>query len=160
MSYALRGSGYSKILFALILMLPPYFAYSQGCNGADGSGIYTGSIANRDNGTRCANMLGQPGFAPGLMEIDISNVEESGTVQFQIDWDDGSAFQAVNAARIGPNGYFASVTHNFPANRDQVRCEYRPVVRLIYNGTVCNANLGTPPRFVRWNTDDQNTGEL
>src|SRR5690606_19498894 len=120
----------------------------------------TGSIANRDNGTRCANMLGQPGFAPGLMEIDISNVDESGTIQFQINWDDGSAFQAVNATRIGPNRYFASVTHNFPANGTQVRCEYRPVVRLIYNGTVCNANLGTPPRFVRWNTDDQNTGEL
>ena len=160
MSYVLRGSGYSKILFALILTLPSYFAYSQGCNGADGSGIYTGSIANRDNGTRCANMLGQPGFAPGLMEIDISNVDESGTIQFQINWDDGSAFQAVNATRIGPNRYFASVTHNFPANGTQVRCEYRPVVRLIYNGTVCNANLGTPPRFVRWNTDDQNTGEL
>ena len=150
-----------RSVFLLLLSLGVVSsAYSQGCDGADGSGIFIGSIANRDNGTRCANLQGQPGFAPGLMEIDISNIDESGTIQFQINWDDGSPFQAVNATKIGPNRYFASVTHNFPPAGGDVKCEYRPVVQLIFNGAVCSANLGTPPRFVRWNTDDQNTGEL
>ena len=131
-------------------------SFAQGCNGANGTGIFTGSIANRDNGTLCANSPVQP----GLMEIDISNIDESGTIQFEINWDDGSAPQRVNAFKISANRYFAQVTHMFPANGAQVRCEYRPDVRLVFNGTVCAATLGVPPRFVRWNTDDQQTGNL
>jgi gliding motility-associated-like protein len=131
---------------------------AQGCQGADTSGIFTGSIANRDNGTICANNPVQP----GLMEIDIGNIDElsGGTVEFEINWDDGSAPERVNGVRIGPNRYFAAVSHLFPPNGAQVKCEYRPDVRLVYNGAVCAANLGTPPRFVRWNTDDQQTGDL
>src|SRR5690606_12503779 len=131
-------------------------AVAQGCQGADGTGIFTGSIANRDNGTLCANSPVQP----ALLEIDISNVDESGTIEFEINWDDGSAPQRVPGIRTNANRFFASVSHNFPPNGAQVKCEYRPDVRLVYNGTVCAATLGVPPRFVRWNTDDQQTGEL
>ena len=94
------------------------------------------------------------------MEIDINNIDETGTIQFEINWDDGSAPERVNGVKIGPNRFFAPRTHFFPPNGGQVKCEYIPDVRLVFSGTLCNANLGTPPRFVRWNTDDQNTGEL
>lgn len=129
---------------------------AQGCNGQNGTGIFTGSIANRDNGTICANNPIQP----ALMEIDISNIDESGTIEFEINWDDGSAPQRVNGIKIGANRFFASASHLFPPNGAQVKCEYRPDVRLVFNGTVCFATLGVPPRFVRWNTDDQQTGDL
>ncbi len=144
-------------LFALALL--SFFSqetFGQGCNGADGTGIFTGAIANRDNGTICANNPIQP----GLMEIDINNIDETGTIEFEVNWDDGSAPQRVNGVKIGANRFFASITHLFPPNGAQVKCEYRPDVRLVFNGTVCAATLGTPPRFVRWNTDDQQTGDL
>src|SRR5690606_6038797 len=138
----LRGRFYFGIIAGFILSFSILEnAYSQGCNGADGSGLFTGSIANRNNGTICANNPVQP----GLMEIDISNIPETGTIRFQINCDDGSAPQQVNETRIGPNRFFASVTHIFPQNGAQVKCEYTPDVRLVYNGTVCAANLGTPP---------------
>src|SRR5688500_11752798 len=131
-------------------------AKAQGCNGADGTGIFIGSIANRDNGTLCANNPVQP----GIMEIDISNVDDTGIIEFEINWDDGSAPERVNGIQIGPNRYFTSVSHMFPPNGAQVKCESRPDVRLVFNGQVCAATLGVPPRFVRWNTDDQQTGDL
>jgi gliding motility-associated-like protein len=149
------------LLISLFSSLAFIESRAQGCSGADGSGIFIGSIANRDNGTRCANQRGQSGFTPGTMEIDISNIDESvPLIEFQIDWDDGSPFQNVTATKIGSTRYFATITHEFPDAGANVRCEYRPVVRLRLNGAVCSANLGTPPRFVRWNTDNQNTGVL
>ncbi len=156
MSLDLRNSFFWIFFVIIALGSTLQKSFAQGCNGADGTGIFTGAIANRDNGTICANNPVQP----GLMEIDINNVDESGTIQFEINWDDGSAPQRVNGFKIGPNRYFASVTHLFPPNGAQVKCEYRPDVRLVFNGTVCAATLGVPPRFVRWNTDDQQTGNL
>src|SRR5688500_6608851 len=96
----------------IILSATAQKAAGQACNGADGSGIFTGAIANRDNGTICANNPVQP----GLMEIDINNIDESGTIEFDINWDDGSAPQRVIGVRIGPNRFFASITHSFPPN--------------------------------------------
>jgi hypothetical protein len=142
---------------ALLIGLGFQDVFSQGCQGADGTGIYNGSIANDINGTVCANQFGQPGFFPGTMAIDIRNVAENPNIQFQIDWNDGSGLQPVAATKIGPNRYYASVDHSFPVGGADVQCEYFPIVRLIHNGTPCAANLGTPPRFVRWNTDDENT---
>ncbi|AYB33860.1 PKD domain-containing protein [Chryseolinea soli] len=152
----LRRPFFWLVFIVSALNLVSFEAFSQGCNGADGTGIFTGSIANRDNGTICANSP----ITPGVIEIDINNIDEAGTIQFDINWDDGSAPVRVNAAKIGPNRFFASATHFFPPNGGQVKCEYRPDVRLVFNGGVCAANLGTPPRFVRWNTDDENTGRL
>ena len=145
-------------IFPIIIVLSSFISesFGQGCNGADGTGIFTGSIANRDNGTICANNPVQP----GIMEIDISNVDDTGSIEFEINWDDGSAPERTVGIMIGANRYFASVTHLFPPNGGQVKCEYRPDVRLVFNGTVCAATLGVPPRFVRWNTDDQQTGDL
>ena len=152
----LRTIFFGLSLYIVSSILFPVDVLAQGCDGADGTGIFNGSIANRDNGTVCANNPVQP----ALMEIDISNIDEGGTVQFEINWDDGSALQVVNGIKIGANRFFASVTHTFPPNGAQVKCEYIPDVRLRWNGTTCAATLGTPPRFVRWNTDDENTGEL
>src|SRR5688572_3396320 len=152
----LRILFFGLFLFVVSGILFPSEVLAQACDGADGTGIFNGSIANRDNGTVCANNPVQP----ALMEIDISNIDESGTVQFEINWDDGSALQVVNGIKIGTNRYFASVTHTFPPTGAQVKCEYIPDVRLRWNGTTCAATLGTPPRFVRWNTDNENTGEL
>ena len=145
-------------IFPIIIALCSFISesFGQGCNGADGTGIFTGSIANRDNGTICANNPVQP----GIMEIDISNVDDTGSIEFEINWDDGSAPERTVGIMIGANRYFASVTHLFPPNGGQVKCEYRPDVRLVFNGSVCAATLGVPPRFVRWNTDDQQTGDL
>jgi hypothetical protein len=145
-------------IFPIIIVLSSFLTESlaQGCNGADGTGIFTGSIANRDNGTICANNPVQP----GILEIDISNIDDTGSIEFEINWDDGSAPERTVGIMIGANRYFASVTHLFPPNGGQVKCEYRPDVRLVFNGTVCAATLGVPPRFVRWNTDDQQTGDL
>ena len=156
MCLALRYRFFWILSFIIALNCSFQETFAQGCNGADGTGIFTGSIANRDNGTICANNPVQP----GLMEIDINNVDQTGTIQFEINWDDGSAPQRVPGFLIGPNRYFASVSHLFPPNGAQVKCEYRPDVRLVFNGTVCAATLGVPPRFVRWNTDDQQTGNL
>ncbi|HEY5918190.1 MAG TPA: hypothetical protein VIU13_12335, partial [Chryseolinea sp.] len=153
---SLRILFFGLFLFVVSGILFPSEVLAQACDGADGTGIFNGSIANRDNGTVCANNPVQP----ALMEIDISNIDESGTVQFEINWDDGSALQVVNGIKIGTNRYFASVTHTFPPTGAQVKCEYIPDVRLRWNGTTCAATLGTPPRFVRWNTDNENTGEL
>src|SRR5689334_16614773 len=144
----LRRPFFWLVFFISVLNLFSFEAFSQGCNGADGTGIFTGSIANRDNGTICANSP----VAPGLIEIDINNIDEGGTIEFEINWDDGSAPVRVPGAKIGANRFFASATHFFPPNGGQVKCEYRPDVRLVFNGGVCAANLGTPPRFVRWNT--------
>src|SRR5258706_9870390 len=85
-----------------------------GCNGADNSGIFTGSIANRDNGTTCANSP----ITPGLIEIDINNVDDANgaLIEYEINWDDGSAPQRVPAAKISAGRYFASATHFFPPN--------------------------------------------
>lgn len=149
-----------KLLLIISILMGLSFSWqetmAQGCNGADGTGIFIGSIANRDNGTLCANNPVQP----GIMEIDISNVDDTGIIEFEINWDDGSAPERVPGIQIGVNRYFASVVHLFPPNGAQVKCEYRPDVRLVFNGTVCAATLGVPPRFVRWNTDDQQTGDL
>src|SRR5689334_8767643 len=149
----LRTIFFGLSLFVVSCLVFPIDALAQpgGCNGFDGTGIFNGSIANRDNGTVCANTPIQP----ALMEIDISNIDETGTVQFEINWDDGSALQVVNGVKIANNRYFASVTHTFPPNGAQVKCEYIPDVRLRWNGSTCAATLGTPPRFVRWNTDDE-----
>jgi hypothetical protein len=152
----LRTLFFGFSLFVVSYILFPTQVLAQGCDGADGTGIFTGSIANRDNGTVCANNPIQP----ALMEIDIENIDESGIVQFEIDWDDGSALQIVNGIKIDDNRFFASVTHTFPPSGANVKCEYRPDVRLRWNGTTCAATLGVPPRFVRWNTDNENTGEL
>src|SRR6188768_3601427 len=107
----LRILFFGLFLFFVSGILFPSEVLAQGCDGADGTGIFNGSIANRDNGTVCANNPVQP----ALMEIDINNIDESGTVQFEINWDDGSALQVVNGIKIGPNRYFSSVTHTFPA---------------------------------------------
>ncbi|SHG50449.1 gliding motility-associated C-terminal domain-containing protein [Chryseolinea serpens] len=155
----LRRPFFWLVFIISALNLFSFEAFSQGCNGLDHTGIFTGSIANRDNGTTCANSP----ITPGLIEIDINNVDDSGgasLIQYEINWDDGSAPQRVNAAMISTGRYFASATHFFPPNGGQVKCEYRPDVRLVVDNAVCAANLGTPPRFVRWNTDDENTGRL
>ncbi|MBL0743612.1 PKD domain-containing protein [Chryseolinea lacunae] len=131
-------------------------AYSQGCQGANGTGIFPGSIANIDNGSICANLQTDA----GVMVIQIKNIDETGLIQYDVDWNDGSAVQRINATKVSANTYEAQPNHMFPANGGQVKCEYNPVVKLVYNGTVCPANLGSPPRFVKWNTDDQNTGRL
>ncbi|MEO5979134.1 MAG: gliding motility-associated C-terminal domain-containing protein [Chryseolinea sp.] len=139
-------------------LLIPYISYGQACNGADGTGIYFGSVANVDNGTICANTP----ILPAVMEIDIRNVSELfGAVSYFIDWQDGST-QTVPATKIATSRFFASVAHTFPPNGGNVRCEYRPTVQIKYASvaTPCAASLGVPPRFVRWNTDDQNTGRL
>jgi gliding motility-associated-like protein len=152
----LRTIFFGFSLFVVSCILFPAQVLAQGCDGADGTGIFNGSIANRDNGTVCANTPIQP----ALMEIDISNIDEGGTVQFEINWDDGSALQVVNGVKIAANRFLANVTHTFPPTGAQVKCEYIPDVRLRWNGATCAATLGTPPRFVRWNTDDENTGVL
>ncbi|HZB11739.1 MAG TPA: hypothetical protein VE467_01860, partial [Chryseolinea sp.] len=99
-------------IFPIIIALSCFVtdAVAQGCNGADGTGIFTGAIANRDNGTICANNPVQP----GVLEIDISNVDESGSIEFEINWDDGSAPQRVPGIKIGTNRFLASSTHLFP----------------------------------------------
>src|SRR5688572_14035370 len=147
------------LVISILVVLMSFISWetsAQACDGDDGTGIFTGSIANRDNGTLCANSPVQP----GIMEIDISNIDASYSVEFEIDWDDGSAPERVTGIQIGANRFFASVPHLFPPNGAQVQCEYRPDVRLVMGGTVCAATLGVPPRFVRWNTDDQQTGDL
>ena len=150
----------SIILFCsamLQLVLLPNAVLAQGCQGADGSGSYTGGIINRDNGTVCAN---NP-LLPAVLEIDISNIDTSRPVAFQIDWDDNSVPEVVPATFMGGTRFFATRSHLFPPNGPDVQCVYTPTVRLMWNGALCpSAYLGTPPIFRRWNTDDENSGEL
>src|SRR6187551_2793819 len=68
-------------------------SYSQSCNGFDGGPI-AGGLTQLTNGERCANK----GIDPGQMRIDAFNVDDGGNpnnVGFEIDWNDGSAFQIV-----------------------------------------------------------------
>ena len=122
--------------FPLIIFLSFFITESvaQGCNGADGTGIFTGSIANRDNGTICANNPVQP----GIMEIDIQNVDESGSIEFEINWDDGSAPERVVGIKIGTNRYFSTVTHLFPPNGGQVTLEDNLFVQGAVGIRICN----------------------
>ena len=73
----------------IIILLSSFVrqAAAQGCDGADGTGIFTGSIANRDNGTICANNPVQP----AILEIDINNIDDNfgAIIEFEINWDDG-----------------------------------------------------------------------
>ena len=107
----LRTIFFGLSLFVVSCILFPSQGFAQGCDGADGTGIFNGSIANRDNGTVCANSPVQP----ALMEIDISNIDETGTVQFEINWDDGSALQVVNGVKIRSSIHSpVSVVHSLP----------------------------------------------
>jgi hypothetical protein len=101
----------SFCIFLLFALGSATSGFAQACNGADGTGIFNGSIANRDNGTVCANNAIQP----ALMEIDINNIDESGTIEFEINWDDGSAPER-GWCQIGPP-FFASQTFLFAERR-------------------------------------------
>ena len=153
----------SVLLFFILTFCLSLESYSQSCNGADGSPV-AGGLTQLAGGDLCANTAG----VPGRMRIEAFNVDDNGNpnaIGFEIDWNDGSALQIVTftAGQVthpAANSYQAIVTHLFPPNGANVRCEYFPSVRLRINGTACASTLGVPPRFVRWNTDDQNSGVL
>ncbi|MBL7856419.1 MAG: gliding motility-associated C-terminal domain-containing protein [Cyclobacteriaceae bacterium] len=138
---------------------------AQSCGGFL-PGPVGGGLFQASNGDICANTA----VSPALLEIRPNNVDDGGnpnSIGFEIDWNDGSPLQQifVSAGQAALNNpatkeYLAIVPHFFPPNGGNVQCEYFPTVRLLINGFPCPATIGIPPRFVRWNVDNENTGEL
>jgi hypothetical protein len=128
-----------------------------------------GGLNKLGSGDICANSA----VTPAIMQIDANNVNDAGNpagVTFSIDWNDGTPAIIISQGigvntiqNIGPQTYRAIVNHFFPANSTgvgTVKCIYRPTVTLLLLGVPCSNYGPSPPSFVRWNTDDQNTGVL
>ena len=140
-------------------------SYAQTCDpGADGITPVGGGTQNLLNGDVCANNAS----TAGVMQINYNNVDDGGdpnNVEFFIDWDDGTtqtlrfALGEITQPAFPPNSYEATVTHFFPPNGGAVQCEYIPTTFLQFNGTACPGSAANPPAFVRWNTDDELTGQ-
>ena len=155
-------------LIVIVTLLGFLFQYNDGlaqsCLGADGVSPVGGGLIQVSNGTICGNLAGA-----GLLTVSASNVDDNNDrtkVGFEINWGDGTV-QTLTSASIAWGGmnshsYTATnVSHIFPTAGANVLCEYFPTARLVINGAVCTLfTLGTSPRFVRWNTDDQNSGRL
>lgn len=137
------------------------WAAAQTCGGTTGGGI-TGGVTSSSTGFLCANVdiPATPGSG-ALLDLRAFQVIDGETVTFEIDWNDGSAIQTVNPTKTGANSWeITGVKHYFPVTGAGVKCEYQPRVRLLVNGTLCNPNFGAPPSFIRWNTDNENSGVL
>lgn len=153
----------SALLFFILAFCVSLETYAQNCNGADGISDVGGGLLKELEGEICANF----GNTPGRMRIEANNVNDQGNpaaIGFRIDWGDGTTqdvtFAGGQVTHPAANTYQAVVTHLFPPTGPNVRCEYTPTVNLTINGVPCPNSLGIPPRFVRWNTDNQNNGVL
>ncbi|MTI21305.1 hypothetical protein E1176_09770, partial [Fulvivirga sp. RKSG066] len=155
------------LLVFIIIFFGSFQVYSQSCSGADGTPVITGNLV-KGNGNLCANSA----TIPYNWEITYNNVDDGGNpnlVEFVVTWDDGTAqvfsYSPVTGTnvvnKVGPNEYRATITHFFPRNGAEVKCEYTPQVYLQVNGVSCaSSTTQTPGTVVKWNTDDQNTGNL
>jgi hypothetical protein len=145
-----------------------YNSFGQQCSpGADGVLPVTGGLILLANGDACANSA----IAPGQLRITAGNVndlDDPTSVSFFIDWNDGTTQIVGPGPPIvyggpGTHSYTADVNHSFPAS-GATKCEYIPTVflRMRVAGVFgnCTGTLGTPPRFIRWNTDNQAPGVL
>src|SRR5258706_11358214 len=141
-------------------------AFGQDCNGADGFPV-TGGLNLVANGDVCANSAINPGQL-GITANNVNDLDTPANVTFFIDWNDGTTQTIGPGAPItyggaGTHSYTTVVTHLFPAS-GATKCEYIPFVRLRMKiagvFTNCPGTLGTPPRFIRWNTDNQAPGVL
>ncbi|MEN8247873.1 MAG: hypothetical protein ABFS32_03005, partial [Bacteroidota bacterium] len=138
---------------------------AQSCDGADG--IFPPLSGNTQDviGDICANSA----VIPYRWHITYTNVDDNSNpanVEFFIDWGDGSTQVVTLGAgddflqNTGPNAYEAYVTHMFPVTGGNVLCEYIPTVSLQIAGTVCASTAQTSAPVVRWNTDDEITGQM
>ncbi|MDH5381648.1 MAG: hypothetical protein OEW75_12390, partial [Cyclobacteriaceae bacterium] len=146
-----------------------FFGFSdlqaQTCDGADGLFPPLSGNTVIANGDICANTA----VLPYRWEITYTNVDDSGNpnaVEFFVDWNDGTT-QVLTLGggddfvqQTGVSSYRAVATHFFPAGGGDVKCEYIPVVSLRINGTTCPSTVQNPAPVVRWNTDNENTGNL
>lgn len=123
------------------------------------SGI-TGGVLGTSLGEKCANLdLLGPGAE---IKIQALNVPVGTTsVSFLVIWDDGTT-DNVPAINLAPTTTWEvpSLFHHFPTTGANVKCEYNPMVVLFVNGNPCNTNFGSPPKFTRWNIDQENSGSL
>ena len=124
-----------------------------------------GGITQLANGQICANKMDMTDLT--VMQILYTNVEDGGNpnnVEFFIDWDDGTtqtlffSLGEIIQPAFPLNSFQTVVTHLFPATGGNVQCEYLPQIWLQFNGTQCAGSLDSPPPYVRWNTDNENTG--
>ena len=142
-----------------------YPTFSQSCDGADGTFPPLSGNTVLANGDICANSA----VIPYRWNITYTNVDDNGMpgqVEFFIDWDDGTN-QTVTLGpgdnflqNTSPNAYKSTVTHMFPVGGPNVMCEYVPTVSLQVAGGLCLSTSQNPAPVVRWNTDDENPGDL
>ncbi|HEY3403231.1 MAG TPA: PKD domain-containing protein [Ohtaekwangia sp.] len=122
------------------------------------SGI-TGGVLGTSLGQKCANLdLLGPGAEIRIQALNVPVGTSS--VSFLVIWDDGTTNNTL-ATQMTPTSWeVPSLFHHFPTTGAEVKCEYNPRVVLFVNGTPCNTNFGSPPKFTRWNLDQENSGTL
>ena len=151
----------------LLTIVNPGTGTAQGCNGADGTGVFGGGISVLNNGQLCLNKSG----AAAELRITISNVDESSpSFAVEIDWDDSSPRQIIaygggSLVKTAANTFeISSVTHTLLSRpcgaRPGAECAYRPKVYLRFGGITCVQQFGTSPEIYRFNTDDQCSGSM
>ncbi|MCU4176936.1 PKD domain-containing protein [Carboxylicivirga sp. N1Y90] len=132
------------ILILLTFLYPLINGFSQDCN-----------ILSKGN-----NILPDKLCAPVFVTWDVNytGVNHGGTlVEFEFDWDDGSAVERIAASSPSAGVWEANNTHVYPIGGDQ--CVYRPKVLLVVNGVTCTSSVQEQVVTV-WDTDQLNGGEL
>jgi hypothetical protein len=151
-------------LFIIYFFVNPNQAIAQDCNGFM-PGTIGGGLIQLTNGDICANTATIPG---GLRIVanNVNDLNNPANVRFIVNWGDGStqtlSGAIVSAGYLGVNShaYQIDVTHFYPAAGASVSCVYTPNVNIEVGGTTCFAYNPTPPTYIRWNTDNQNSGVL